>query len=60
MWKQWVNAALGLVVLAAPFMSLSAAALTWTLAISGIAIAILSIWHALEMGSMSDYRLAHR
>jgi hypothetical protein len=47
MWQHWVNAVLGLVVLATPFLALSAATLTWTLAISGIIIAALGLWGAL-------------
>lgn len=51
MWKQWVNAILGLLVLAVPFLGLSAAALTWTLAISGIIVAVLAIWSVAESSS---------
>lgn len=48
MWKQWINAILGLVVLATPFLNLSVGAFTWTLAIAGIIIAILAVWSATE------------
>ncbi len=61
MWKQWVNAILGLAVIAIPFLSLSATALTWSLAIVGIAIAVLAIWSAMETPSYEgSNRLAHR
>jgi len=61
MWKQWVNAILGLAVIAIPFLSLSATTLTWSLAIVGIAIAVLAIWSATEVSSIEDTRrLAHR
>ena len=61
MWKQWVNAILGLAVIAIPFLSLSATALTWSLAIVGIAIAVLAIWSATEAPSYEgSSRLAHR
>jgi hypothetical protein len=61
MWKQWINAVLGLAVLATPFLSLSSGAMTWTLAIAGLVVAVLSIWSASEgtaYGSQSTY--AHR
>lgn len=48
MWKQWINAILGLLVLAVPFLNLSAGAFTWTLAVTGIVIAALSVWSASE------------
>lgn len=48
MWQQWINAVLGLVAIALPFLSLSSAALTWTLVIGGIAVAVLAIWGALR------------
>jgi len=49
MWKQWVNAILGLVVLATPFLGLASATMTWTLAIAGIIIAVLAAWSAAEL-----------
>jgi hypothetical protein len=48
MWKQWVNAILGLAVIATPFMALSATALTWTLVVAGVVVAVLSVWSAVE------------
>jgi len=48
MWKHWLNAILGLVVLAVPFLGLTGATLAWTLAISGIIVAVLSVWSAME------------
>lgn len=48
MWQQWLNAVLGLGVLAVPFLNLASDALTWTLAIGGIAIAVLALWGAIE------------
>jgi hypothetical protein len=61
MWKQWVNALLGLLVLAVPFLNLSVEGFTWTLAIAGIAVAVLSVWSAVEAPSWdSDNVLAHR
>lgn len=46
MWQQWVNAVLGLWILAVPFLSLSGATLMWTLVVTGIAVAALAVWGA--------------
>jgi len=51
MWKQWVNAIIGLAVIAAPFLGLDAASLSWTLVVAGAVIAILSVWSAMEENS---------
>lgn len=51
MWKQWVNAILGLAVLATPFLTLSTTALMWTLVVAGAVVLVLSIWSAIEEGS---------
>jgi hypothetical protein len=61
MWQQWVNAVLGLVAIALPFMGLSAAALTWSLVVGGIAVAVLSIWAATRESSREyhQYMLSH-
>lgn len=62
MWMQWINVLLGLWVIAVPFLGLSATALVWTLAISGIVIAALSLWGAVETNSersMGTMRHAH-
>lgn len=61
MWRQWVNAVLGLWVLAIPFTSLVGGALVWTLAITGIVIAVLGVWGALEnMPEVRERRLQHQ
>ena len=60
MWKQWVNAIAGVAVLATPFLSLSSGAMTWTLAIAGLVVAILSIWSAAEGTTYSQSSFAHR
>jgi len=54
MWKQWVNAILGLLVLAVPFLGLTTAAFTWTLAIAGIIIAALAIWSVAEASAWME------
>jgi membrane-associated PAP2 superfamily phosphatase len=60
MWKQWVNAILGLAVIATPFLALSTTAVVWTLVIAGAVIAILSIWSAMESPSeYTEYRVQH-
>jgi hypothetical protein len=48
MWQQWVNAVLGLWVIAVPFLALSAGTLMWALAITGIIVAVLGVWGAME------------
>jgi hypothetical protein len=61
MWQQWVNAILGLWVLAAPFLGLSASTLTWTLAISGAVIALLALWSMQEVKTGRESgRMIHR
>lgn len=54
MWRQWVNAILGLLVLAVPFLGLTTAAFTWTLAIAGVIIAVLAVWSVAEANAMFD------
>jgi len=56
MWKQWVNAILGLAVIAVPFMGLTATALTWTLVVAGAVIAVLGVWSAIEEQSPEYHR----
>ncbi len=51
MWQQWINGILGLWVIAIPFLGLSASAFMWTLAITGIAIAVLGFWGAGEQSA---------
>jgi hypothetical protein len=61
MWKQWVNAIIGLAVIATPFMGLTAASLSWTLVVAGAVVAILSVWSAMEEQSPEYHqrRLQH-
>lgn len=54
MWKQWINAILGLLVLAVPFLGLTTAAFTWTLALAGIIIAALAVWTVAEANAELD------
>jgi hypothetical protein len=46
MWQQWVNAILGVAIIAVPFVGLTSAAMTWTLVVIGIAVALLALWGA--------------
>lgn len=48
MWQQWVNGILGLWVLIVPFLGLTGQAYVWTLAVTGIVIAVLGFWGAGE------------
>lgn len=56
MWQHWINALLGLAVIVVPFIGLSASAFSWTLAILGIAIAVIGLWGALGSSDMSTMR----
>lgn len=55
MWKQWVNALLGVATIAIPFLGLTGAALGWTLTIVGAGVLILSLWTAGEV-SREEYK----
>jgi hypothetical protein len=46
MW-QWINAVLGLWVIAVPFTGLTGTNLMWALVVSGVAISGLALWGAL-------------
>lgn len=61
MWQQWVNAILGLWVVAVPFIGITGAAFIWTLAITGIVIAVLGVWGAQESSpeKYGEMRLQH-
>ena len=61
MWQQWVNAIIGLAVIATPFLALSAAALTWTLVVAGAVVAILAVWGAMKEESVEyhQFKLKH-
>jgi hypothetical protein len=49
MWQQWINTILGLWIIALPFIGIqSSSAFTWTLAVTGIIVAILAAWGAME------------
>ncbi len=61
MWQQWVNAVIGLAVIATPFLALSAVALTWTLVVLGAVVAVLAVWSAMkeESPEYHQYKLQH-
>lgn len=48
MWKDLINAVLGLAVIGALFLGLDAATLSWTLGILGAVIAVIGVWGALS------------
>lgn len=54
MYRHWINAILGLVVLAVAFMDLSSSTITWTLAISGVIIVGNSFWGATASGEEGE------
>lgn len=61
MWQQWINAVLGLAVLATPFLALSSETLTWTLVVLGAAVAVLALWGGMqEQTERQQYREGYR
>jgi hypothetical protein len=48
MWQQWVNLVLGLWVVLSGYLNLSPQAYATDLTISGLAIAALALWGALQ------------
>lgn len=57
MWKQWVNAIAGAVVIVAPFLGLTGTTLAGTLVAMGAVVIALSLWHASEMPREESGRL---
>lgn len=51
MWQQWTNVILGLWIIAVPFLGMTGNAFTWTLVITGIAVAALGVWGAQDVAS---------
>jgi len=54
MWQQWVNAVLGLWVMAVPFLGFATDTLKWTLAVTGLVIAALAVWGASLLTSQGE------
>jgi uncharacterized iron-regulated membrane protein len=46
MWMSWVNAVLGVWLIAVPFLGFTPVGLTWALVLTGIAVAGLAVWSA--------------
>lgn len=46
MWQNWINGILGLAIFAVAFLGLTGSALTWTLSVAGLLIAIIGFWGA--------------
>lgn len=59
MWQQWVNAILGLWVIAIPFTGLAGSALMWTLVVTGLVVAVLGFWGAGREQTEHQRRLQH-
>lgn len=64
MWQQWLTAILGLWVIAVPFIGITGAALVWTLAVTGVILAVLGVWGAQYEQSLEEelheLQLQHR
>ena len=59
MWQQWTNGILGLWVIAVPFLGLTTTQNMWTLAITGIVMAVLGFWGATEHVSVHNRSMGH-
>jgi membrane-bound ClpP family serine protease len=59
MWQDYVNALLGLCVLALAFLGLEGVTLSWTLGILGAAILVLGLWGALITSPSSGSEMRH-
>lgn len=59
MWQQWINGILGLGIVAVPFLGLTTAQNTWTLAIAGLVIAALGFWGGAEHSTMEQRGMRH-
>jgi hypothetical protein len=44
MWQLWAIAIVGLWTIAVPFLGFTTGALTWTLVITGLIVAVLGFW----------------
>lgn len=53
MWQHWINAILGLWVIALAFVGLTGATFMWTLVVTGLVVAILGFWGALDNSERS-------
>ncbi len=61
MWQQWINALLGLWTIVVPFLGITGTALSWTLVVTGVAIAVLSLWGIQETSiEREEGRMVHR
>ena len=59
MYKNWINALLGLVVIGVAFMDVSASSLVWILSIAGAIITINSLWSLLDSQESVDSGIGH-
>lgn len=55
MWQQWVNAILGVWLIAVPFIGFTSVGLTWALVITGIVVAVLALWGAGQEAGERSY-----
>ena len=61
MWQQWVNFLLGLWIIAVPFIGMTAQSNLWALVVTGVVVAGLALWGALETSSERETgRMEHR
>jgi hypothetical protein len=60
MYKNWINAVLGLVVIGVAFMDLSTVTMVWILGISGAVIALSNLWSLLVDPDLDDGVVGHQ
>jgi hypothetical protein len=61
MWQQWVNAVLGLWVIAVPFIGMTGSTFTWAMVITGAVIILLALWGVQETSSEREVgKMVHR
>lgn len=60
MYKNWINAVLGLLVIAVAFMDLSAVAMMWILGVAGAVIALSNLWSLFMEQATEDDSVGHR
>ncbi|MBI2410192.1 hypothetical protein HYV30_04130 [Candidatus Kaiserbacteria bacterium] len=60
MWQQWVNAVLGLWTIVVPFLGLTGSALSWTLVVTGLLVAVFALWGVQTHSRMEESGQRHR
>jgi hypothetical protein len=54
MYKNWINAVLGLVIIGVAFMDLSTITMVWILGVAGTVITLNSLWDLFIVNEVDD------